>query len=245
MPDISICTPVYRAHPAPNLVTLAASLPAALDRIEGELVVALNGISATRAGVPPFAITVDLGVNRGVAPGWNAAARAARADVLCFANDDVLPGAGALRLLVEALRERPEAGVVGPVGTRWDIAKARHLAWLPNDSGEPGEVIPCEVVSGFLFACRREVYDAVGGFDERYAPFSWEEVDFCTAVRARGLRCYQVTGVEHEHEFGVSSRQRPWRRARWDGRSQSIWWIHRRNRRRFMRKWRDAALPEQ
>ena len=104
--------------------------------------------------------------------------------------------------------------------------------------------MPCEVVSGFLFACRREVYDAVGGFDEYYAPFSWEEVDFCTAVRAQGLRCYQVDGVWHEHEFGVSSRQPPWRRARWNGRSQSIWWIHRRNRRHFVRKWAHAAPAE-
>ena len=44
----------------------------------------------------------------------------------------------------------------------------------------------------------------MGGFDEYYAPFSWEEVDFCTAVRSHGMRCYAVAGVSHEHEFGVS-----------------------------------------
>ena len=241
MPDVSICSPVYRAHPAPNLGTLATSLPTALDGLDGELVVALNGISAEDAGAPADATTVDLGVNRGVAPGWNAAAGAASADVLCFANDDVVLGAAALRLLVEALREHPDAGVVGPTGTRWDIRGARHLEWLPEQGRSPGELEPCEVISGFLFACRREVYDAVGGFDEYYAPFSWEEVDFCTAVRAQGLRCYQVAGVEHDHEFGVSRPQPPWRRARWDGRSASVWWIHRRNRRHFLRKWRDAA----
>jgi hypothetical protein len=63
-------------------------------------------------------------------------------------------------------------------------------------------------------------------------------------VRARGLRCYAVAGVEHEHEFGVSRPAPPWRRARWDGRSQSVWWIHRRNRRHFLRKWASAAPVE-
>jgi GT2 family glycosyltransferase len=244
VPEVSVCVAVYRRHEPPNLASLGTQLAAALGGLEGELVVALNGIDAVAAEAPSDAVTVELEVNRGVAPGWNAAARAARGEVLCFANDDVALGRGALALLAEVLRERPEAGVVGPVGTRWDIRGSRHLDWVDLSGRAPGEVEPCEVVSGFLFACRRETYFAVGGFDERYAPLSWEEVDFCTAVRARGLRCYAVAGVDHEHEWGVSSRQPPWRRVHWDGRSQIIWWIHRRNRRRFSRKWSQVQLGE-
>ena len=236
-PDVSVCVPVYRAHEAPNLGTLAPSLEPALGALRGELVVTLNGISAEAAGVPEGARSVALPVNRGVAPGWNAAARAASGEVLCFANDDLVMGPGAIELLVTVLRERPEAGVVGPEGTPWDIRAGTHETPLDLAGRPRGDVAPCEVVSGFFFACRRETYEAVGGFDEFYAPFSWEEVDFCTAVRARGLSCYAVAGVEHDHEYGVSSRQPPWRRARWDGRSQSIWRIHRRNRRHFLRKW--------
>ena len=241
MPDLSVCTPVYRAHEAPNVATLAAGLDAAAAPLRAELVVALNGIDAAGAGVPPGARTVALAANRGVAPGWNAAAGASDADVLCFANDDVVLGPRSLAVLVEALRAHPDAGVVGPVGTRWDIARGEHRAWLDLDGRPEGDVEPCEVVSGFLFACRRETWAAVGGFDEAYAPFSWEEVDFCTAVRARGLRCLAVAGVAHEHEFGVSRRTVPWRRFRWDGRSESVWSIHRRNRRRFLRKWAASA----
>jgi GT2 family glycosyltransferase len=241
VPDVSLCTPVYRAHAEPNLASLAASMPAALGSLEGELVVALNGIAAAEAGAPPDAVLADLGVNRGVAPGWNAAAGAATGEILCFANDDLVLGPGSLELLVRVLRERPEAGVAGPVGARWDIAAGRHIELVDLGGRAPGDVEACEAVSGFLFACRRETWERVGGFDERYAPFSWEEVDFCTAVRAHGLRCYAVAGVEHEHEFGVSQPQPPWRRARWDGRSQSVWWIHRRNRRHFLDKW--AAAP--
>ena len=107
-PALSVCVPVYRAHEPPNLATLAASLPAALGGLTGELVVALNGITAAEAGVPADARSVDLGINRGVAPGWNAAAGAASAPVLVFANDDVVPGPGSLKVLHDALVGRDD-----------------------------------------------------------------------------------------------------------------------------------------
>jgi len=242
---ISVCVAVYRAHEAPNVAALGTALDAALDGQDGELVVALNGIDADRAGVPAGAITVDLGVNRGVAPAWNAAARVARGGVLVFCNDDVVLGARSLATLAEALRERSDAAVVGPEGSRWDISRGRHLAYANPTSGNE-EMAACEVVSGFLFACRRQTWEEVGGFDEFYAPASWEEVDFCTAVRAAGGVCYAISSVSCSHEWGVSKRQLPWARAHWSGRSETWRSIHRRNRRHFLRKWADhpvASVP--
>ena len=235
---ISVCVPVYKAHEAPNVATLAAALPAALDGAPGELVVALNGIAAGEAGVPEGVRTVPLPDNRGVAPGWNAAASAVSGDVLVFANDDVVLGPRSLTMLVRALRDHPDAGVVGPVGSHWDLAAAEHRSFTDTAGRAPGTLVPCDVVSGFCFACRRETFDAVGGFDEAYAPASWEEVDFCTAVRTRlGLGCFAVAGVPVEHEWGISARQPIWRRVRHNGRSELLWSIHRRNRRHFVRKW--------
>ncbi|MCW3028373.1 MAG: glycosyltransferase family 2 protein [Solirubrobacterales bacterium] len=237
---ISLCTAVYRAHDAPDVAGLAAALPRALNGRDGELVVALNGVEASVVGVPDGVATADMGANRGVAPAWNAAARAAGGDLLVFCNDDVELGAGSLERLAEALLSRPDAGVVGPVGSSWDIASGKHVSWVtPGEM--PGEMAPCEVVSGFLFACRRRTWEGVGGFDEFYAPASWEEVDFCTAVRAAGDLCYAVAGVDCRHEWGVSRRQPPWARAHWDGQSETWRSIHRRNRRHFLEKW--AAHP--
>ena len=92
-------------------------------------------------------------------------------------------------------------------------------------------------MSGFLFAVRRSVYDAVGGFDEAYAPASWEEIDFNMAVQAQGLKSYAVAGVEAPHEWGISAKAPPWRAVRWGGRRELLWSIHRRNRRHFLGKW--------
>jgi GT2 family glycosyltransferase len=239
---ISVCVAVYRVHSAPNVAGLAATFGEALDGREGELVVALNGVDATAVGVPPAARAVELGANLGVAPAWNAAARAVAGEILVFCNDDVELGAGSLARLADTLRQRPDAGVVGPVGSRWDIARGAHRAWVVLDGHQAGDVEPCEVVSGFLFACRRATWEAVGGFDELYAPASWEEVDFCTAVRAAGANCYAIAGVRHSHDWGVSRRQPPWARAHWDGRSETWRSIHRRNQRHFLEKWADHPI---
>jgi GT2 family glycosyltransferase len=240
--SLSVCVPVYRAHETPNLASLAPGLDAALGGLAGELVVALNGISAEDAAVPAGTRTVDLGVNKGVAPGWNAAAREAAGEVLVFANDDVELGPRSLALLHAALAAHPDAGVVGPVGTRWDIPAGEHRGWVVTSALPEGGVAECEVVSGFLFACRADVWRDLGGFDEFYAPASWEEVDFCTAARAQGRRNYAVAGVQAPHEWGVSKRQMPWARVKYDGRSETWRSIHRRNREHFLEKWASAPL---
>ncbi len=230
---ISVCVATYQAHPAPNLTSLSAALPAALDGEPGELCVALNGIDPLTAGVPADARVTQLPVNRGVAPGWNAAAALAVGDVLVFLNDDCDPGPGSLATLARLLRQNADAGVVGPSGANWSLVTGERDAFVP-----PGpEPTPCDVVEGYCFAVSRTVFDAVGGFDEFYAPASWEEVDFCTAVRAQGLTNLVVPGVPVAHEWGVSAEAPPWRSIEFDGRRELLWSIHRRNRAHLIAKW--------
>ncbi len=238
---ISVCVATYRAHPAPNLTTLGGQLAAALDGEAGELCVALNGIDAVTAGVPDGARTVPLPVNRGVAPGWNAAATAAGGDVLVFLNDDCAPGPGSLARLAEVLRTEPRSGVVGPGGSRWSLVTGEREQAVSLAGEPPGALVPCDVVDGHCFAVRRETFDRVGGFDPFYAPASWEEVDFCTAVRATGLANLAVAGVEVAHEWGVSAKAPPWRRVAYDGRKELLWSIHRRNRAHLVAKWSHLA----
>ncbi|MCW3011067.1 MAG: glycosyltransferase [Solirubrobacterales bacterium] len=236
---ISVCVATYKAHPAPNLRSLGTQLEAALSGEPGELCVALNGISAADAGVPAAARTVPLGVNRGVAPGWNAAASVATGDVLVFLNDDCELGPGALAQLAAVLRSEARSGVVGPGGARWSLVTGERESFVPP--GEPGSLLPCDVVDGHCFAVRRATYDAVGGFDEFYAPASWEEVDFCTAVRASGLENLVVGGVPVAHEWGISAKAPPWRRIAHNGRKELLWSIHRRNRAHLIEKWSHLA----
>lgn len=239
-PSISVCVAVYRQHGAPNLQTLADRIATAGTTIE--LVVALNGISADVAQAPTWARLVDLKVNRGVAPGWNAAARASTGNVLVFANDDALPAPHTFALLADVLSSNPATGVVGPASHRWNINTGNSLNAVSTAGLPLGTLVETEVVSGFFMACRRSVYDTVGGFDEFYAPASWEEIDFCCAVRAQGLRNYVVAGADVQHKYGISRRQVPWKRIRFNGTSESLRSIHRRNRAHFLSKWADVPF---
>jgi GT2 family glycosyltransferase len=100
--------------------------------------------------------------------------------------------------------------------------------------------VGCDAPSGFLFAVRREVWEAVGGFDEAYAPCICEDLDFALAVRTLGLECYAVAGVQHTHIPHISG-ARPWQRVRHNGRTEMLWRIHRRNVRHFRGKWAGLA----
>jgi GT2 family glycosyltransferase len=243
-PDLAICVPVYKAHAAPNLGTLADDLPAALDGLTAEVVVVLNGLAPERVAIPPGATVVHFDRNQGVPIAWNAAARAARAPVLCVINDDVQLGPGSLRMLHEALTSTADAGVVGPVGTRWDISRAQHEAYVDLAGQPAGAAVDCDALSGFLLLTPREVHAAVGGFDEAFTPCGFEEIDYCTAVRYRArLRCLAVAGVPIEHEFGISAKRR-WQRVRYQGRSEALGKIAERNRRHFLSKW-GGTRPEQ
>src|SRR4051794_18319400 len=181
--ELSVCVPVYKRHDEPNIATLASALPAACGACSAELVVALNGIDADNARVPPGARTTALEHNMGVAPGWNAAARDARGEILVFANDDVVPGPGSLERLAGVLRGRPDAGVVGPVGATFDRSTWRRVAFVEPEAG----VAACEGVGGFLLAPPREAWRGVGGFEEASAPASWEEIAFTSPCSDTGF----------------------------------------------------------
>lgn len=240
-PDISVCVAAYKHHGAPNLRTLSESLAAAADGLSYELVAVLNGIDLDfderPSGSPVY---VRFAVNRGVSAGWNAAVAASSGSLVCVINDDVALGPGSLRVLAESLATAPAAGVTGPVGTRWDIPAARHISYVDTVGKPVGTVVECEVVSGFLLVFYRTTFDRVGGFDERLTPCSYEEVDFCTAVRLKaGLKCYAVAGVDIAHNFGISA-ARSWKRISFDGRRETLGSINRRNRRHIVDKWGHA-----
>ncbi len=242
-PALSLCVAVYRAHDAPNVAALCEQLPQCLDGLDAEVVVALNGISPEEAGVPAWARTVPLDVNHGVAIGWNRAAQAARGEVLVFVNDDVVLRPSALRRLHDALTQHPEAGVVGPSPTVWDLQQFKHGAYVVMDGRTPGELVECDVVSGYFFATRRQTHEAIGGFDEALTPCGFEEVDYCTAVRTElGLRCFAVAGSEVEHEFGISASDGAVEVSFLD-RRETLASIAERNHAHVVAKWAGRAAP--
>lgn len=143
----------------------------------------------------------------------NAAVQRTQTPWLLFLNDDVeLRGADSLLALVRYFALGPDVGAVGArllygperanavqhdgvaTATEW---VARNII---NEEDGTGLGIPRNVaaVTGACLLTRRDCFDAVGGFDERFR-VSYNDVDYCLSLRERGLRIVQASDVEWIH----------------------------------------------
>ena len=116
---------------------------------------------------------------RQIAAVRNAGARAAKGDVLFFVDADTRPHATVVRAALEELRN---GAVGGGAGVRLDddapawahrfmTALLPFFYWMKWAAG-------C-----FIF-CRRDAFEAVGGFDEAY--FAAEEIHMSRALKRKG-----------------------------------------------------------
>lgn len=157
-----------------------------------------------REGVPHL----SLPRNEGFAVAVNLGASRVRAPAILVLNADTVLEPGAVRALLEALEADPALGGVQPrilqleedVGM--DVGRARLYSAgqgltrdgraLEEGMGEPqspGYLRGAEVfgVCGAACLLRRELFDRLGGYDERYFAF-YEDVDLNVRARIAGWR---------------------------------------------------------
>jgi GT2 family glycosyltransferase len=136
----------------------------------------------------------------------NVAARAARGEVLLLLNNDikvigrewlqemvthaVRPNVGAVGAkLLYADGRIQHAGVV--LGTGGNVASHFHYGaprTHPGYFGSLNLVRSVSAVTGACLALRREVFEAVDGFDETNLSIGYNDVDLCLRIREKGLR---------------------------------------------------------
>lgn len=61
-----------------------------------------------------------------------------------------------------------------------------------------------DYISGASVIIRKELWDAIGGFDEQFAPAYYEDVDLAFQVRERGYRVVYQPESEVVHFEGIS-----------------------------------------
>lgn len=172
----------------------------------------LGGLAAT------FDASVEFHqspVNGGFGAGHNLLARFTVADLLCIVNPDIaLPQPRTLERLVQRFDD-PSIAVVGPRliteeqrTQRWDHGELRGFrARVANGAGHAHwqeRAAPTDVawVSGAFLLIRRETFEAVGRFDERFFLYK-EEEDLCLRVRQYGGRVLYDPTVSVEHVGSV------------------------------------------
>ena len=190
MPEASIVIPHY------GDVQLLRSCVEAVEKntadVDYELIVVDNG-----TGAPDLpGRVIRNATNLGFAAATNQGARAARSEVLVFLNNDAAPTAGWLSKMLQALHADDSIAVVGckvvfPDGAIQHAGTSiveRHDGILRgfNELDDlPRRMVPAVTAASMVI--RKEVFDAVGGFDERYWN-TYEDVDLCLKVGEAGWK---------------------------------------------------------
>ena len=188
-----------------------------------EVVVAVDNAPAPAGAADARVRWVEHRGARGFGPTCNAGARAARGIRLLFLNDDIRVGHG----LLEALAPVLDSGAAAAVGPDvWSVALGRsesgtRLFWHhgvleSRQEALAGEgLVEVPYVCGAALAVRTADFRAVGGFDERLAPYYWEDVDLCLRLRSRFAPAAVLADVRAEHAHGATiSKEPPGRRRR-------------------------------
>lgn len=168
---------------------------------------------------------LEAGRNLGFAAANNLAARQSRADYLILLNSDARVDPGILAEAVGWMEAHPEVGVLGAQLLNEDGSRQNSIATEPSLATEllnksllrrlcpdrfPGkeqvwtEPTPVDSVIGAFMVVRRDLWERLGGMDERFFLFL-EETDFCRRVRLAGFEVVHHPGLKVWHRQGGSA----------------------------------------
>jgi N-acetylglucosaminyl-diphospho-decaprenol L-rhamnosyltransferase len=200
---------------------------------DGDELVVIDNASAD-ATVPvareASARVIEAGGNTGFAGGANIGAAATTAPLLMLLNPDAVVLPGTLAALRGAAGAHPDWGAWQALVTMDDgqsvnsagnVVHYLGFGWAGRcgqpvtDIGSDDE--PVGFASGAALVVRREAWDAVGGFDDRYFMYG-EDLDLGLRLALRGWGSGLVPAARAEHEYSFAKGDYKWfylERNRW------------------------------
>jgi GT2 family glycosyltransferase len=193
--------------------------------------------------------------NAGPGVGWNLGAAVARAPRLATLHEDSEPDAGWLAPLCDTMSETG-AGAVGSRLYNHD-GTVQNCGWVlfSDASHQPireavapevvaaSEPTPADMLSGAAMLLDRDAVRAAGGWDERFHPAVFVDIDISTAIWNQGRQVLSVPSSTVRHLSGTfdSRANTPLTGPRLRS------FLFERHRHRFLAKWgpavRDLAPP--
>lgn len=186
--------------------------------------------------------------NEGFIGSCNRGAELARGEFLVFLNNDTAVQPGWLDALVSTFQAHPEAGLVGAKLLYGDgtLQEAGGILYKDGRGGNYGRfdaaldprythVREVDYCSGAAIAIRKELFEQLGRFDDRYRPAYYEDADLAMRVREAGYKVlYQPHSVVIHFE-GITS-----------GTSETggVKAYQVRNREVFLERWRERLLSD-
>ena len=186
--------------------------------------------------------------NLGFLRNCNHAVSHARGQHFLFLNNDTEVTEGWLEAFLDVFKTRRDAGVVGAKllfpdgrlqeagGIVWNDASAWNYGRFDNPDRPPYNYIrEVDYVSGAALFIRKELFEALGGFDEYFAPAYYEDTDLCFRTRAAGWKVYYQPFATIVHHEGVSHGT---------DENVGIKSVQVKNKEKFFQRWKDVLSRE-
>lgn len=179
-----------------------------------EVIVVDNG--STDGTGPALAVLPSLRVvrnerNLGFAGGVNRGIRAASGSEIVLLNNDTLVAPGWLRELRGALSSGPRVGLVGATSNYVGGGQQIEVDYARPEESEAfgarwserfaGRYQPMTMLTGLCLLVKREVFDVIGLFDERFLVGNFEDNDFCLRARLANYDLRLAVG-SFVHHYG-------------------------------------------
>jgi N-acetylglucosaminyl-diphospho-decaprenol L-rhamnosyltransferase len=231
-------------------VRAAAAAVSEMRALGGEVVIVENAsndgsLDQLRAAVGDNGWTnlcrvVESPVNGGFGAGCNLGMRQGLSDGTApdfyyLLNSDAWPDRGAVKALLDVMRDHPHAGMAGS-HIRGEDGQDHCTAFrFPSIAGEfesairlglvtrllrnavvpmeiPAQTTPIDWTAGASLLLRREMLDQIGPFDETFFLY-FEETELCHRASAAGWQTYYVPQSRVTHIGSVSTGLKIWART--------------------------------
>lgn len=217
-PLVSIVIPVYNQFNY-TYSCLASILENTRD-IAYEIIIADDMSSDETMNIHTYADHITVvrdGENRGFLLNCNNAAKHARGKYIFFLNNDTNVQSQWLDSLLALIESDPTIGMVGskliyPDGRQqeaggiiWNDASGWNYGRLDDpEKPEYSYVKEVDYISGAAILVKHDLWNRLGGFDERYVPAYFEDTDLAFAIRNLGYKVMLQPQSVIVHFEGIS-----------------------------------------